>query len=242
MCVIYKSFFELILKYGILVWIVPYKNILVNVNTIQNYILIVCQKLFINTQKILENVQPLFREKCLWIHSLLDQKLICILVIVIFKIFLDVTFGYPGQKPLFVDTDFGIDMSSRVAIVGPNGVGKSTFLKLLTSDLTPLKGEARMNHRLVGNTKYLQDIQGFENTKTVSGYAKRSVHNPFFLILEKLVLSFYSVYSFSLLVYFMQQMRNSLVCLKKKELQVQSNFKGSQYYFRCSLSALLLIE
>ncbi|CAH1173645.1 unnamed protein product [Phaedon cochleariae] len=58
------------------------------------------------------------------------------------------TFGYPGQKPLFRDTDFGIDMNSRVAIVGPNGVGKSTFLKLLTGDLTPVNGENRMNHRL----------------------------------------------------------------------------------------------
>lgn len=60
----------------------------------------------------------------------------------------NVTFGYPGQKPLFVNTDFGIDMSSRVAIVGPNGVGKSTFLKLLTGDLTADKGENRKNHRL----------------------------------------------------------------------------------------------
>ncbi|XP_057669894.1 ATP-binding cassette sub-family F member 1 [Diorhabda carinulata] len=60
----------------------------------------------------------------------------------------NVTFGYPGQKPLFIDTDFGIDMSSRVAIVGPNGVGKSTFLKLLTGDLSPNKGENRKNHRL----------------------------------------------------------------------------------------------
>lgn len=63
----------------------------------------------------------------------------------------DVTFAYSGQKPLFVKTDFGIDMSSRVAIVGPNGVGKSTFLKLLTGDLEPHQGEVKKNHRLVGN-------------------------------------------------------------------------------------------
>lgn len=60
----------------------------------------------------------------------------------------NVTFAYPGQKPLFIEADFGIDMSSRVAIVGPNGVGKSTFLKLLVGELTPQKGESRMNHRL----------------------------------------------------------------------------------------------
>ncbi|XP_066246869.1 ATP-binding cassette sub-family F member 1 [Euwallacea similis] len=60
----------------------------------------------------------------------------------------NVTFAYPGQKPLFVKTDFGIDMNSRVAIVGPNGVGKSTFLKLLVGELTSQEGESRMNHRL----------------------------------------------------------------------------------------------
>nr|XP_018900155.1 PREDICTED: ATP-binding cassette sub-family F member 1 [Bemisia tabaci] len=60
----------------------------------------------------------------------------------------NVTFAYPGQKPLFINCDFGIDLSSRVAIVGPNGVGKSTFLKLLTGDLEPTKGEVKRNHRL----------------------------------------------------------------------------------------------
>lgn len=60
----------------------------------------------------------------------------------------NVTFGYPGQKPLFIKADFGIDLTSRVAIVGPNGVGKSTFLKLLLGELEPQEGEQRKNHRL----------------------------------------------------------------------------------------------
>ena len=33
-------------------------------------------------------------------------------------------------------------------IAGPNGVGKSTFLKLLLGDLEPTKGECRRNLRL----------------------------------------------------------------------------------------------
>ncbi|XP_017772292.1 PREDICTED: ATP-binding cassette sub-family F member 1 [Nicrophorus vespilloides] len=58
------------------------------------------------------------------------------------------TFAYDGQKPLFVGTDFGIDLNSRIAIVGPNGVGKSTFLKMLTGDIQPQEGEVKKNYRL----------------------------------------------------------------------------------------------
>jgi len=58
------------------------------------------------------------------------------------------SFNYENQPPLFKNVEFGIDMESRVAIVGPNGVGKSTFLKLIMGDLEPVKGEARKNLRL----------------------------------------------------------------------------------------------
>ncbi|CAG2174638.1 unnamed protein product [Oppiella nova] len=59
----------------------------------------------------------------------------------------DVDFGYDAKHLIFKGIDFGIDMSSRIAIVGPNGVGKSTFLKLLSGELRPNRGEMRMNHR-----------------------------------------------------------------------------------------------
>ncbi|KAF2358207.1 ABC-transporter extension domain [Trinorchestia longiramus] len=60
----------------------------------------------------------------------------------------NVTFAYDGHKPLFKNVDFGIDLETRIAIVGPNGVGKSTFLKLLVGELTPNQGDVRRNHRL----------------------------------------------------------------------------------------------
>lgn len=59
----------------------------------------------------------------------------------------DVDFGYNQKHLIFKNVNFGIDLSSRIAIVGPNGVGKSTFLKLLSGELTPTRGEMRMNHR-----------------------------------------------------------------------------------------------
>jgi ATPase subunit of ABC transporter with duplicated ATPase domains len=48
--------------------------------------------------------------------------------------------GYSKDKVLYSDVDLGVDMDSRVAIVGPNGTGKSTLLKLMTGDLEPLDG------------------------------------------------------------------------------------------------------
>lgn len=60
----------------------------------------------------------------------------------------NVDFGYDNQPPLFKEVEFGIDMESRIAIVGPNGVGKSTLLKLLCGYIDPVRGEMRKNHRL----------------------------------------------------------------------------------------------
>lgn len=60
----------------------------------------------------------------------------------------EVDFAYATHKPLiFKNLEFGVDLDTRIAIVGPNGVGKSTFLKLLAGELKPLKGEWRKNHR-----------------------------------------------------------------------------------------------
>jgi len=60
----------------------------------------------------------------------------------------NIDFHYEDQPHLFKNVEFGIDMQSRVAIVGPNGVGKSTFLKLLMGDIEPTKGEQRANRLL----------------------------------------------------------------------------------------------
>jgi ATP-binding cassette, subfamily F, member 2 len=38
----------------------------------------------------------------------------------------DIAFGYPGCEILYAGVDFGIDLDSRVALVGPNGAGTWT--------------------------------------------------------------------------------------------------------------------
>lgn len=54
--------------------------------------------------------------------------------------FSDASFGYPGGPILFKNLNFGIDLDSRIAMVGPNGIGKSTILKLIAGDLQPTSG------------------------------------------------------------------------------------------------------
>jgi ABC-type branched-subunit amino acid transport system ATPase component len=36
----------------------------------------------------------------------------------------ELSFGYPNCKELYRGVEFGIDLGSRVALVGPNGAGK----------------------------------------------------------------------------------------------------------------------
>ncbi|CAN9504144.1 unnamed protein product [Ophioblennius macclurei] len=90
-----------------------------------------------------------------------------------------VDFTYDGQKPLFKNVDFGIDMDSRICIVGPNGVGKSTLLLLLTGRINPTKGEMRKNHRLkVGffNQQYADQLNMEE---TATEYLMRNFNLPY---------------------------------------------------------------
>lgn len=60
----------------------------------------------------------------------------------------DGSFGYNQFKVLLKGLNFGVDMESRIAIVGSNGVGKSTFLKLLSDELQLHEGFQYRNHKL----------------------------------------------------------------------------------------------
>jgi len=62
--------------------------------------------------------------------------------------FQGVSFGYAKDKVLYKNLEFGIDLDSRVALVGPNGVGKSTLLKMMTGELPPLDGMVKRHNKL----------------------------------------------------------------------------------------------
>jgi ATP-binding cassette, subfamily B, bacterial len=58
----------------------------------------------------------------------------------------DVTFGYPGgDGPVLEDLDLTIPAGQAVAIVGVNGVGKSTVVKLLCGLWSPQHGAVRID-------------------------------------------------------------------------------------------------
>jgi len=50
--------------------------------------------------------------------------------------------GY-GERPLFENLNLMIAAGERVAVIGPNGIGKSTLLKTLVGELAPDQGEVK---------------------------------------------------------------------------------------------------
>jgi ATP-binding cassette subfamily F protein 3 len=57
----------------------------------------------------------------------------------------DLAFGYTEGQPLFQNLSFNINQGDRMAIIGRNGQGKTTLLKVLAGDLTPVQGTIRSN-------------------------------------------------------------------------------------------------
>jgi len=56
-----------------------------------------------------------------------------------------VAFGYPGSAPLFRGAELSVDTKSRIVLLGENGNGKSTLVKLMTGALEPSEGEVKRN-------------------------------------------------------------------------------------------------
>ncbi|EGG16728.1 ABC transporter-related protein [Cavenderia fasciculata] len=60
----------------------------------------------------------------------------------------DVAFGYKPENLLLKNLNLGIDMNSRVALVGANGVGKTTLLRLLSGELEETSGNVIRHGKL----------------------------------------------------------------------------------------------
>lgn len=77
----------------------------------------------------------------------------------------DLTIGYP-TKTMVHDISLQINKGDRVAVIGQNGIGKSTLLKTVMKELKPKKGSIKYGASLdIGY--YDQELQGLDPTKTV---------------------------------------------------------------------------
>lgn len=57
----------------------------------------------------------------------------------------DLHFAYDGEKDLFSGFNLSIGRGDRIAVIGPNGTGKSTLLKLAAGMLSPAAGSVQSN-------------------------------------------------------------------------------------------------
>ncbi len=71
-----------------------------------------------------------------------------------------------GERHLFSNAFIDVKREEKVAIVGPNGVGKSTFLKILLKKVLPDSGFFRLGSN-VNIGYYDQEQQNFDESKTV---------------------------------------------------------------------------
>ncbi|KPL02139.1 MAG: hypothetical protein AMJ90_06630 [candidate division Zixibacteria bacterium SM23_73_2] len=71
-----------------------------------------------------------------------------------------------NQRSLFEDVDFSIERYDRVGLIGPNGCGKTTFLKILLGEEEPTSGEVNIGSNLEAGY-YDQQHQGLDVESSV---------------------------------------------------------------------------
>jgi len=78
----------------------------------------------------------------------------------------NLTFGYPGKLNLYENLSFAITNNERFLIVGENGVGKSTLLKLIMNILSPKSGEIQFSQKTdIGY--YAQELELLDENKNI---------------------------------------------------------------------------
>jgi ATP-binding cassette subfamily F protein 3 len=79
----------------------------------------------------------------------------------------NLTFSYDTKKPLIQNLDFTVSAGERVCVVGKNGKGKTTLLKLLAGHLTPHSGEIVCSPNITRGVFEQTNIKSLMGTRTV---------------------------------------------------------------------------
>jgi ATP-binding cassette subfamily F protein 3 len=80
----------------------------------------------------------------------------------------NLTFGYDPKKPLFTGLNLTIGADDRICVVGQNGKGKTTLLRLLSAKLNPLHGDVTYNPGIVSGFFEQTNINSLDDSKTVA--------------------------------------------------------------------------
>jgi ATP-binding cassette, subfamily F, member 3 len=79
----------------------------------------------------------------------------------------DLAYAYPGKATLFDGLSLSIHAGDRICVVGPNGRGKTTLLKVLAGRLAPLEGNVQYHPAVVPGFYEQTNIQTLQDHNTV---------------------------------------------------------------------------
>ena len=85
----------------------------------------------------------------------------------------DVSFSY-SDFLIFKDINLTIEKGSKIAILGKNGTGKTTFLKLLMKDLIPTQGNVLINENVIMSYFNQHSIENLPQNITPIEYLKNN--------------------------------------------------------------------
>lgn len=78
----------------------------------------------------------------------------------------DLSFSYVIDKPVITNLSLEITRGEKILILGENGVGKSTLLKLIVGKLNPIKGNIEINTK-TSISYYAQEHEALDKEKTI---------------------------------------------------------------------------
>jgi len=111
----------------------------------------------------------------------------------------NVSFSYSGKPEdyLYKNLDLAVDCDSRVALVGPNGCGKSTLMKMMSGELCPTEGTVKKHQHLVMGLFHQHSADVLENDLSPLDFVKKLFPPSEYKRSEEVWRSYLNMFGFS---------------------------------------------